>query len=520
VGSVIQQFNNNFQVTALAVNGQSIPFAYDLDGLLTQAGSLSLTHDAQNGLLTDTTLGTVTTTQSYNRFGELATATATVHGMPQYAVTYTRDQFGRITEQTETLASVTATWRYIYDTAGRLTAVTKNGVTVSTFTYDANGNRLRHNSTTGTYDAHDRLLQYGTTTYTYTANGELHTITDTATGQTTTYAYDVLGNLRTVTLPNGTMITYLIDGQNRRIGKQLNGTLVQGFLYQDQLRPIVEFDGTGTVVARFVYADKANIPAYMAKGGRTYRIIADHLGSPRLVINIADGTVVQRLDYDAFGTVVTDTNPGFQPFGFAGGLYDRDTGLGRFGARDYDPRVGRWTTKDPIRFAGGGANLYEYVLNDPVNAIDPLGLLSESQRQAIIRNWTAAGAGVGAMLGFLGGGGTGLLTGPGAPVAVPAGAYVGAANGAAMGGVAGAAVGALLANMIGDGGGNFEKMRKGSNTSKNKQFNDAFKKLQKDLGKKLTREQQRQLHDYITKQGYEGFWDIYEAGMELFGLCK
>jgi len=35
------------------------------------------------------------------------------------------------------------------------------------------------------------------------------------------------------------------------------------------------------------------------------------------------------------------TSTGFQPFGFAGGLYDRDTNLVRFGARDYDPETGR-----------------------------------------------------------------------------------------------------------------------------------------------------------------------------------
>jgi len=55
-------------------------------------------------------------------------------------------------------------------------------------------------------------------------------------------------------------------------------------------------------------------------------------------------------------------------------LHDRDTGLVRFGFRDYDPDVGRWTAKDPIFFAGGDTDLYGYVLNEPINFIDPDGL--------------------------------------------------------------------------------------------------------------------------------------------------
>jgi len=79
----------------------------------------------------------------------------------------------------------------------------------------------------------------------------------------------------------------------------------------------------------------------MLKNGKTYRILSDHLGSPKLVVDISDGTVAQRMDYDAFGNVIFDSNSGFQPFGFAGGIYDVDTGLVRFGARDYDAQTGR-----------------------------------------------------------------------------------------------------------------------------------------------------------------------------------
>ena len=193
-------------------------------------------------------------------------------------------------------------------------------------------------------------------------------------GVTTQYIYDVLGNLRQVTLPGDITIDYVIDGRNRRIGKKVNGELTQGLIYGNQLEPIAELDGDGNLVSRFVYGSKPHVPDYMVKAGVTYRIISDHLGSPRLIVNTTDGSTVQRMDYDEYGNITSDTNPGFQPFGFAGGIYDPHTGLSRFGARDYDPETGRWTAKDPIRFQGGDTNLYGYVLNDPVNVIDFTGL--------------------------------------------------------------------------------------------------------------------------------------------------
>ncbi|GAB6044372.1 hypothetical protein JCM17961_50620 [Endothiovibrio diazotrophicus] len=79
------------------------------------------------------------------------------------------------------------------------------------------------------------------------------------------------------------------------------------------------------------------------------------------------------MEYDEFGRVIEDSNPGFQPFGFAGGVWDRDTGLVRFGARDYDPETGRWTAKDPIRFKGGDSNLYSYALSNPINFVNANG---------------------------------------------------------------------------------------------------------------------------------------------------
>jgi RHS repeat-associated protein len=373
-GSVERSYNADFKLSALRVNGSdAIAYQYDNDGLLTQAGGMALSHHAQNGMLTSTELGSLTDSYTYNSFGEFIGYLAQYTGADLYKTDFTRDKLERIIQKIETVGGSTSTFEYDYDVAGRLKEVKLNGVVQASYGYDDNGNRTEVNAqTVAHYDAQDRLLDYNNTAYAYTDNGELKS--KTAGTATTAYRYDVLGNLRHVDLPDGTAIDYLIDGQNRRIGKKVNGVLTQGFLYQDQLRPVAELDGNNMIVSRFVYADKGNVPAYMVKGGVTYRIISDHLGSPRLVVDIATNTVVQRMDYDVWGNVIQDSNPGFQPFGFAGGLYDRDTRLVRFGARDYDAETGRWTAKDPILFAGGDTNLYGYVLNDPVNWIDPNGL--------------------------------------------------------------------------------------------------------------------------------------------------
>ena len=378
-GSVSYTYDNDLDITSRRVNGRtSVAFSYDADKLLTRAGDLTLTRNPQNGLITGATIGGIRESWSYNEFAEPTNYSALFGTTPLYILQFTRDGLGRAITRTETIGGVIREYIYAYDAPNRLTTVTVNGSVVASYTYDANGNRLSvaddRGPGAGTYDDQDRLLSMGAVNYTWSPNGELATRQDA--GQVTRYEYDVFGNQRRVVLPNGTAIEYLVDGRNRRVGKKVNGTLAQAFLYEGPLRPIAELDGTGNVVSEFVYGRRPNVPEYMVKAGQTYYIICDHLGSPRLVVNVADGQITQRMDYDAFGRVLADTAPGFQPFGFAGGLYDHDTGLVRFGARDYQAETGRWTAKDPILFSGGQPNLYAYVHNDPVNWIDPTGLQS------------------------------------------------------------------------------------------------------------------------------------------------
>lgn len=371
-------FDDDFRLTTELIDGvHRAEFAYDADGLLTAAGALTLTRSVQNGLLTGSNVGVVSDAWEYNAFGEPRGYAASVSGTPLFQTTFTRDKLGRIKQKVETIDGVTTTYEYDYDAAGRLVEVARNGALSSAYSYDPNGNRIdaltpaHPASISATYDAQDRLLSYGGATFTYTANGELRTKTET--GAVTTYSYDALGNLRFVQLPDGHQIEYLVDGRGRRVGKKVDGTLVQAFVWGSQLAPAAELDGSGNIVARFVYATKVNVPDYVVKGSTTYRIITDHLGSPRLVIDTTSGAVVQRMDYDEWGVVLRDSNPGFTPFGFAGGLWDVETRLVRFGARDYHSVTGRWMAKDPVGARVTSGALYPYGHGDAVNLIDTDG---------------------------------------------------------------------------------------------------------------------------------------------------
>ena len=99
-GQVGYSYDNDFRLSSVTVNGANpISFGYDADSLLTQAGALTLSHDAQNGLLTGSTLGNVTDTWSYNLFGEPASYSAASVAQRCSLSAYTRDKLGRITRK-------------------------------------------------------------------------------------------------------------------------------------------------------------------------------------------------------------------------------------------------------------------------------------------------------------------------------------------------------------------------------------------------------------------------------------
>jgi len=104
----------------------------------------------------------------------------------------------------------------------------------------------------------------------------------------------------------------------------------------------------------------------------------DHLNSVTAVTG-HDGTTVETASYDPFGAMTSETGPAMSggevanKLRYTGREFDRETGLYYYRARYYDGE--RFLTEDPIGFRGG-INKYAYVLNNPINANDPTGLIA------------------------------------------------------------------------------------------------------------------------------------------------
>jgi len=424
--SVERSYDALFRLAGLTVASQpEIKFGYDADGLLTSAGDMKLVYKgtspdgktAKTTLLESTSVGSVQEAFDYSRFGELRTQTAKFGGTNLLTIDYEplrtdgtridRDKLGRIVEREERVRSGSSKrFKYEYDAAGRLSKVSIDGVLATEYEYDGgatggNGNCTKKTTWSGgtattmnaTYDEQDRLLTYGATSYAYYDTGEVKTKTDTS--GTTTYTWDGRGNLLAIDFPTGTPIErveYIVDALGRRVGKRVkraggSAQLVKQWVWEGSLRIAAEIDVATAVVTRFVYGRRANVPEYLVRSdGKTARVLTDHLGSVRLVVDTTSGGLLQQMEYDAYGNVTSTeyVAAGWSPipFGFAGGLFDRDTKLVRFGARDYDAEIGRWIGKDPSGLRGD-LNLYGYAAGDAVNFIDIAGRTPESANSLI-----------------------------------------------------------------------------------------------------------------------------------------
>ncbi|MDJ0654437.1 MAG: RHS repeat-associated core domain-containing protein [Xanthomonadales bacterium] len=379
------------QLASVTVNGTDA-VAYSYSPLLTQVGSLTLTRDNTTGGIAATTQGLVTDQYQYDAEGRITEYRARISGADYLVQSLQYDAMSRVVQLTETLAGATTTFEYAYDNRSNIESVAVDATLSASYLYDAEANRVSVTTLSGTeaatFDAQNRQLTRGGVSFDFDEDGTLTSTNDG--GQITSYLYDEFSNLLLVVLPDGREISYAVDGANRRVERAIDGVRAAAYLYGGDSRPVAELDAANAVTARYVYADRPGAPEYMQRGGITYRLIKDYQGSVRAVVDTGTGAIAQAISYDVWGEILQDTNPGFQPFAFQGGLYDPLTGLTRFGARDYLAESGRWTTRDPIGFAGGSTNFYLFVGNNPATSTDRTGLVAPILIAALIGTGAAA----------------------------------------------------------------------------------------------------------------------------------
>ena len=323
----------------------------------------------------------------------------TVHSSFKYS--HDLNDFVTKVETVRSGIAVNAVQNYVYDKRNQLTSATKPmGTGTETFTYDGTGNRLQRDgeSTDSTFDDVNRLLNDKKFTYEYDNNGNTIKKTSLTTGEVTENSWDHRNRKVGVTIRPDAMsapvsvISYKYDAFNRRIEKNVNGTIIR-YVY-DRGDIHLEYDGNNTFQAKYVHSDNVDEPLRMERPDNPYKndkfpvqefyYHRDRLGNITEITDF-EGTVVQRYVYDAFGKIsifdkdgnaITPSSANYlkSPYAFTGREYDPETRCYYYRARYYCPDMARYISEDPIGFAGLDENLYRYTGNNSINRVDPFGL--------------------------------------------------------------------------------------------------------------------------------------------------
>jgi len=296
------------------------------------------------------------------------------------SISFVQDGAGRIAARSLDLGRGPEITRYAYDSAGRLARVTDGrGALRESYQYDREARRLAdinplrfRGERRYTYSLGDRLLQSGDAQYAHDPAG--FRSLKVADGRQMQYHYEPSGLLLAVELPDGRRVEYGYDADGLRREKRIDGALAQAFRWLDPLRLLEFYDGERWW--RLAYT-QGRTPVGVTDGSNAFLILADQLGTP-LALATPDGNVVQTMRYDSFGNLLDVAGEVVRlPLGFAGGLFDGDTGLTRFVWRDYDADTGRFTALDPLGEKGGDNDWYGYCLDAPINRADVWGLSDE-----------------------------------------------------------------------------------------------------------------------------------------------
>jgi RHS repeat-associated protein len=269
---------------------------------------------------------------------------------------------------------------------------------------------------------------------TYDLNGNLATLTDPS--GTTTYTWNARNQLVSLSGP-GLTASFQYDALGRRQQKTVNGTTTD-FLYHG-VSLVQELSG-GVPIVNLLTGGGIDEVLSRTDAAGTQTFLADGLGST-LALTDSLGTVQAEYTYEPFGQTTASGAASTNAFQYTGREND-ETGLSYYRARYYHPTLQRFISEDPIGFAGGDVNLYGYVLNDPVNFIDPSGLFLRFGRGLIPGIGGGPGEAFGGVAGAVAGAMAGTATG------IPGAGFAGGVVGSQIGGALGAMFDPLCAGQL------------------------------------------------------------------------
>lgn len=260
-------------------------------------------------------------------------------------------------------AGIYGSGHYEYDEDGNRILETKNTTQTSIYNYPTTSNKL--SDITGV-----KANGYG-----YDLNG------NTTSKSGMIFTYDQTNRMSQA--ENGTVTAdYKYDGKGQRAVKEVDG-ITTIFIFDKGGKLIAEADATGVVQKDYVYY--GNLPVTLATNTgapAVYYYHNDHLGTPQVMTDQSQ-MIAWSGDYEAFGEVEVGASTVDSSLRFPGQYFDQETNLYYNYFRDYDPSIGRYITSDPIGLRGG-INTYTYVENNPLNWIDPFGLVGIASRAATI----------------------------------------------------------------------------------------------------------------------------------------
>ena len=359
---------------------------------LSPTGEILYTHtydqyDEQGKLLTETLIGNLGTREyTYDLNGErIATK------QELFSEQYVRDSLGR-------LVQVEGAHRaeYSYNVLSQIISETKEKV--HTYAYDSIDNRIKANEEEFIYNSLNQLIKRAKGEYSYDLHGnllrkvldgeeshfqsnimnQLLSVQKKKEDPATCFSYDPFGRMlvqKQIALKGRTKTT-LSTTRYLYVGYQEIGSFTDPKHLETLKIPGLQGDTLAPTSVAFELKDQLYAPIHDVVGNVTHLLDPE---SKQEVESYAYTTFGEETIYNVDGEI-SPTSPLGNPWRFAEKRFEQKTGLILFGLRFYDPVAGRWISPDPVGFLDG-PNLYAYLHNNPVNALDRFGLATESNGQ-------------------------------------------------------------------------------------------------------------------------------------------